>query len=81
MGELFPLPGEELQELRSGVAFEELINRLAAGLDLPPLRKQQLLGGPLDDRAASVLGILRARRRVLDLLRPFRHLAAGSERN
>lgn len=81
MGELFPLPGEELRELNAGAGFEELINRLAAGLDLPPLRKQQLLGEPLDDRAASVLGILRARRRVLDLLRPFRHLAAGSERN
>jgi hypothetical protein len=81
MGERFPLPGEELQELRGEVAFEELTNRLAAGLDLPALRKLQLLGEPVAERATSLLGILRARRRVLDLLRPFRRLAAANERN
>ena len=81
MGGRFPLPGEELHELAGDVAFEELTNRLAAGLDLPPLRKLQLLGEAVGDRAASVLGILRARRRVLDLLRPFRHLAEANERN
>jgi Lon protease-like protein len=77
----FPLPGEELEELAGEVAFEELTNRLAAGLDLPPLRKLQLLEEPIDERAASLLGILRARLRVLDLLRPFRRLAGASERN
>lgn len=49
-----------------------LVNRLAAALDLPPLRKQALLAEPVVARAASVAGILRSRVAVLDALRPFR---------
>lgn len=64
---LFPLPN--------------VVNVLAAHLDLPALRKLQLLAEPLPERALSVLGILRARQKVLDLLRPYRHLAAGAEYN
>jgi len=49
-----------------------LVNRLAAALDLPPLRKQALLAEPMVARAASIAGILRSRVAVLDALRPFR---------
>jgi len=57
------------------------VNTLAAELDLPPLRKLQLLEQALPERALEVLGILRSRRRVVDLLRPFRHLADAAENN
>jgi Lon protease-like protein len=62
-------------------SFEELVNRIAAGLDVPALRKLQLLTETLPERGLSVLSILRSRRQVVDLLRPFRHLAASSEMN
>lgn len=79
-------PGDKLpldvDGLASGdCAFEELVNRIAARVDVPPLRKLQLLTESLPERALSVLSILRSRQRVIDMLRPFRPLAAGLERN
>jgi uncharacterized protein len=62
-------------------AFEELVNRIASRVDVPPLRKLQLLTESLPERGLSVLSILRSRRQVMDMLRPFRRLADGSERN
>jgi Lon protease-like protein len=76
-GERFPLNGAELEELAGGCAFEELVNRIASGLDLPPLRKLKLLQQPLPERGLAILSILRNRQQVLDLLRPWRHLAGG----
>lgn len=76
-GERFPLDGSELAELAGDCAFEELVNRIAAGLDLPPLRKLKLLQEPLPERGLSILSILRNRQQVLDLLRPWRHLSGG----
>lgn len=76
-GERFPLDEADLEELAGHCAFEELVNRLAAGLDLPPLRKLKLLQQPLPERGLSILTILRNRQQVLDLLRPWRHLAGG----
>lgn len=81
MGERFPLPGESLRELLHQASTEELVNRIASDLDVPALRKQQLLAADLPERAQSLLSILRSRQRVLDLLRPYRHLAAGAEHN
>ncbi len=76
-GERFPLDGAELEELAGDCAFEELVNRIASGLDLPPLRKLKLLQQPLPERGLAILSILRNRQQVLDLLRPWRHLAGG----
>lgn len=81
MGERFPLPGDSLRELVQEATTEELVNRIASDLDVPVLRKQQLLTADLPERARSLLSILRSRQRVLDLLRPYRHLAAGAEHN
>lgn len=76
-GERFPLGDADLEELSGDCAFEELVNRIASGLDLPPLRKLKLLQQPLPERGLSILSILRNRQQVLDLLRPWRHLAGG----
>jgi hypothetical protein len=76
-GERFPLVDSDLEELAGDCAFEELVNRIAAGLDLPALRKLKLLQQPLPERGLSILSILRNRQQVLDLLRPWRHLAGG----
>ena len=77
LGESFPLSAEEVVE----IAFEEMVNRIASELDLPALRKLQLLIESLPERGLSVLSILKSRQQVLDLLRPFRKLSTGSERN
>jgi Lon protease-like protein len=69
---------EDLAALARPERFAELVNGLAAALDLPPLRKQMLLAEPLVARAASLAGVLKSRARVLDALRPYRHLAAES---
>ncbi len=58
-----------------------LVNRLAAGLDLPALRKQALLADAPLDRAEQVAGILRSRLKLLTSLRPWRHLAANAPLN
>ncbi len=81
MGERFPLADGSLAELTQTASTEEFVNRIAATLDVPPLRKLQLLSADLPQRAERVLSILHSRQRVLDLLRPFRHLAAGAETN
>jgi hypothetical protein len=81
IGERFPVSVEEIDDLAGELAFEELVNRLAAGLDLPPLRKLRLLRESLPERALSIASILRNRRQVMDLLRPYRRLADGSDRN
>lgn len=58
-----------------------LVNRLAAQLDLPPLRKQTLLAREPLERAEEVAGILRSRITLLDTLAPYRHLAVHAENN
>jgi Lon protease-like protein len=81
LGASFPfIPGES-EGIGDDSAFEELVNRIAADIDVPALRKLQLLAETLPERGLSVLSILRSRRQVVDLLRPFRHLAAHSEMN
>ena len=58
-----------------------MVNRLAAGLDLPALRKLELLLASLPQRGEALVSILENRRSVLDRLRPWRHLAAHPELN
>jgi Lon protease-like protein len=81
LGEQFPWDLDNLEALSGGGGFEELVNRIATRVDVPPLRKLQLLTESLPERGLSVLSILRARRQVFDLLRPFRRLAGSSEHN
>lgn len=82
LGESFPLDPEAVEELDEETPpFEELVNRLAADLDIPVLRKLHLLTEPLPERGLSVLSILRNRTQVVGMLRPFRHLSQGSELN
>lgn len=79
LGEKLPL---DVDDLASGdCPYEELVNRVACRVDLPAVRKLQLLTESLLERGLSVLSILRSRRQVLDMLRPYRRLADGSERN
>jgi Lon protease-like protein len=81
LGDAFPLAAPELEALAAGSGFEELVNRLAAELDLPALRKLALLCESVPDRALSVLSILHSRLQGVDQLRPFRHLAGQSQLN
>ena len=80
LGESFPLGNDEIEECEEG-PFEELVNRIAAEIDVPVLRKLQLLVESLPERGLSVLSILRSRKQVVDLLRPYRHLADRSDLN
>jgi Lon protease-like protein len=79
LGDKLPLDVDDL--ISGDRAFEELINLIASRVDVPPVRKLQLLTESLPERGLSVLSILRGRRQVMDLLRPFRRLAEGPERN
>lgn len=81
LGESFPLNPEEVDALGEESPFEELVNHVAAEIDVPALRKLQLLIESLPERGLSVLSILRSRQQVVDLLRPYRHLAGGSPLN
>lgn len=81
LGESFPLAPDHLFELRGVPSFEELVNSLASHLDLPPLRKQELLIDDLPERAERLLAILRSRRKIFELLEPYRHLARHSAKN
>ncbi len=81
IGDAFPLAATELDALAAASGFEELVNRLAAELDLPAVRKLALLCESLPDRALSVLSILHARQQVVDQLHSFRHLAGKSQLN
>lgn len=79
LGDQLPL---DVDDLASGeCAFEELVNRVASRMDVPPLRKLQLLTESLPERGLSVLSILRSRQQVMDMLRPFRRAGAEPERN
>ncbi len=78
--------GDKLQldvdDLAAGdCAFEELINRVATRMDVPAARKLQLLTESLPERGLSVLSILRSRKTVFDMLRPFRRRGTHPERN
>lgn len=77
----FPLDADDVETLASDSDFEELVNHMASHLDLPAPRKLELLAAALPDRALLLLSILKARRRVLDLLRPYRPLAARPDLN
>jgi len=82
IGERFALDGDQLSDLLDDDrTFEETVNMVAANLDITPLRKLRLLSDGLPDRALNLLAILRSRRQVLGLLRPYRHLAQGNELN
>lgn len=81
LGDRFVLEPRQLRRLVEVSSFEELVNRLAAHLDLEPLRKLALLSDPLPQRAVHLLSILRRRLQVLDLLRPFRRAAGNHELN
>ena len=81
MDETFPWDLDDLDPAAGGCAFEELVNRIAARVDVPPLRKLKLLTESLPERGLSVLSILRSRRQVFEMLRPFRRLSGGSESN
>lgn len=81
MGALFPLDAEALTDLGRRARLAEVVNRLAQELDVPALRKMQLLAEELEDRGASLLHILRSRERVLDLLHPYRHLRGSAPNN
>lgn len=69
-----PVALETARSLAEG-RFSELVNRLAAGLELPAARRQLLLTLDLPARAGEVAAIVASRRRLLDSLAPFRHLA------
>lgn len=81
LGESFPLSGGDIEEIGETSPFEELVNRIAAEIDVPVLRKLQLLVESLPERGLSVLSILRSRKQVIDILRPYRHLAERSQLN
>lgn len=80
LGEGFQLH-EHLMELDADLPFEAVVNHMAAHVDVGPLRKLQLLRDAVPERALRLLTILRHRCQVLDILRPYRHLEAASERN
>jgi Lon protease-like protein len=73
--ERFPISEELQAAMREDVMdFEQVVNRIAATVDLSPMRKLQLLNESLPDRALELRSILRSQLKVLDLLHPFRHL-------
>lgn len=79
LGDKLPLDVDDLAT--DDCAFEELINRVAARVDVPAVRKLQLLTESLPERGLSVLSILRSRQQVVDLLRPYRRRGTDPERN
>ena len=80
LGKALPLGSDQLERLAEA-PFEELVNRAAMALDVPELRQLELLTLPLPDRALEITGILRSRIKLMALLGPYRHLAAGAEVN
>ena len=80
LGSAFPLDGETLRRL-SRAPLEELVNRAAMALEVSELRELELLALPLPERGVEITGILRSRIKLVDLLRPYRHLAAAAEEN
>ncbi len=82
LGGRFPIQTSQLAELDSDdISFEGLVNAVASALDLSPLRKQSLLADHLAERAQNLRGILRSRVSMMELLRPFQHLADHAEHN
>lgn len=79
-GASFPFDRADLELLESK-GLSALVNGLAARLDVPAPRKMELLGSTLIERAVELLGIVRSRRRLVELLRPYRHLVVGAEWN
>lgn len=77
----FPVGPEELAELAEDWDFEALVNRLAMELDVPAMKKLQMLVASLPERALLLLSILKARLHVFDLLRPYRPLGERPELN
>ncbi|HEY4561401.1 MAG TPA: LON peptidase substrate-binding domain-containing protein [Thermoanaerobaculia bacterium] len=72
----------DVDGLASGdCAFEEMINRIATRVDVPAVRKLELLTESLPQRGLSVLSILRSRKQVFDMLRPFRRRGTDPGRN
>jgi Lon protease-like protein len=76
-----PLDLASLAGLGSPQRLAALANRIAAQLDLPVERKQDLLAEPPLARAEELAGILRSRVKLLRSLAPFRHLAAARDHN
>jgi Lon protease-like protein len=79
LGDKLPLAVDDLAA--NDCAFEELINHIASRVDVPLMRKLQLLTESLPERGLSVLSILRNRKAVIDMLRPFRRRGTDPERN
>lgn len=76
-----PIDAARVARLADPDRLPALANCLAAGLDLPPLRKQTLLAEAALDRARELAGILRSRLRLLEALAPYRGLAERAEEN
>ena len=80
-GESFPLAADEIAGLLAHAGLPEIVNRLAAGLDLPIGSRQAMLALDLAPRAAAVAATMASRRKLLAALRPFRHLAPHAASN
>jgi transcriptional regulator with XRE-family HTH domain len=80
LAEQFPFSVLELREL-DREPFEALVNAICARLDLPVLRRLELLSLDVVSRSDSLLRQLEVHRNALDQLRPFRPLAAHPELN
>ena len=81
LGERFALDVSQVRQLHAALPFEAMVNNLAANMDVAASRKLQLLRVALPDRALHLLTILRSRQQILDVLRPYRHLARSAECN
>ena len=81
MPDNFPLDPETASSIVAEGQPEALINLLAAEIELSPQQKIKLLSQELPQRLVSILRVLRANRRSLDLLLPYRHLASGVSGN
>jgi Lon protease-like protein len=81
LGEECELDAGDLLALGLDASFEELVNRVAAEIDLPALRKLGLLVRSLPDRALELIDVLRARRRLIDALRPYRRPGTDASLN
>lgn len=81
VGDDLELDAGGLMALGLSASFEELVNRVAADVPLPAPRKLTLLVRDLPERALELLAILRSRREMVDLLRPYRRPAGDPELN
>lgn len=81
IGESFPIEPSELITAPAPLPFADLVNRIAAEIDLPILGKLGLLNEVLPERADRLLKILRSRQQLMATLRPYRHLASNGDQN